>query len=84
MFNSYAPIEYFFGCFKKGYLINEEWFTLKNILGYHIVDVKESSFEIVEKWTKSYVLTLYGKDWHKEDFMGLFTEKKLIMIWCCY
>jgi hypothetical protein len=24
MFNSYAPIEYFFGCFKKGYLINEE------------------------------------------------------------
>ena len=75
----YTPIENYFVCFKKDYLINENWFTLENILGEYFVDAKELPFE---EWTKSYVWVLYGQDWHKEGFMKLFAEKKLIMIWC--
>ena len=77
--DGYTPIEHYFDCFKKDYLINENWFTLENILGEYFVDAKELPFE---EWTKSYVWVLYGKDWHKEGFMKLFAEKKLIMIWC--
>jgi hypothetical protein len=60
-------------------LINDEWFTLENILGdYYVEDLPN---EIVKKWINSYSWVLYRKEWHKEGFMKLFTKKKIIKIW---
>lgn len=72
-------IEENFDHFKEDFLINDEWFTLENILGdYYVEDLPN---EIVKKWINSYSWVLYRKEWHKEGFMILFTKKKIIKIW---